>query len=391
MKVIIKKIINFGNTKLQYYILSGLNLIIPKSKDMVFIFDKRYRKDNVWAIKEYLSSNEEYNKYEIYYYTKTDIKSERNVRIISSGAKALWYQLRSKYVFYSYTDIKKIKPTKKQIVLDTMHGSPLKNIGYLAGNSRFKRLWKFEKNFTHILCISNFFKDIIKKSFGASEEQCITLGYPRNDFIFSNKNVLKTLGIKKEQFKRIILWMPTWRGLNKTGNNRESNIDFPILTEDNIFGMNEFLKENNILILIKPHPIQLELNLFNLKNSNIKIINDQDLDKNNIFLYEIFSQVDALLTDYSSVYFDFLLTMKPIGFTIDDFDSYGDKRGFVVDNPLEIMPGEKITTIEELIEFLNDIKEGNDRFYDERKKINNLANKYQDGNSTKRIIEYLGM
>ena len=83
--------------------------------------------------------------------------------------------------------------------------------------------------------------------------------------------------------------------------------------------------------------------------------------------------------------------MKPIGFTIDDFDSYGDKRGFVVDNPLDIMPGEKIETIEGLISFIEDIKDGNDKYYGERKKINDLANRYQDGNSTKRLVEYLGM
>ena len=81
--------------------------------------------------------------------------------------------------------------------------------------------------------------------------------------------------------------------------------------------------------------------------------------------------------------------MKPIGFTIDDFGSYMDKRGFVVDNPLDIMPGEKITTIDELFKFINDVIEGNDKFYEERKRINDLANKYKDGDSTKRIIEFL--
>lgn len=115
------------------------------------------------------------------------------------------------------------------------------------------------------------------------------------------------------------------------------------------------------------------------------------MEEKNVNLYQIFSELDALLTDYSSVYFDFLLTKKPIGFTVDDIDSYGDKREFVVDYPYKIMLGEKITNIDGLISFFNDLKEGKNNFYNERKTVNYIANKYKDGNSAKRIIEYLGI
>lgn len=389
--LLIRKILNFLMIRIEFYLLTLLNYIIPKSENKVFIFDKRFRQDNVWAISEYLSKNPKYNNYQIYYYTKANIKPKGNIIHIDNGIHAIWMQLRSKYIFYSYTDIKIFKPVRNQIIVNTMHGSPLKNIGYLAGNSKFKKLWRYEKTFTHILCTSNFFKDIIKKSFGASEEQCLVLGYPRNDYIFTNKEVLSRLNIDKQAFNKIFLWMPTWRGDSRTGKNDESNIDFPIININNINYLNEFLYKNNILMMIKPHPIQMDLEILNKNLSNIKILKNEELQEKEIFLYELFNEVDALLTDYSSVYFDFLLTMKPIGFTIDDIESYGDKRGFVVENPLEIMPGKKITNIEELISFISDIKENNDEFYEERKAINDLANKYKDGNSTKRIVEFLGM
>lgn len=390
MKLFIRKILNFLTKELQYYLLTGLNFLIPKSRDKIFIFDKRFRKDNVWAISEYLSLNNRYSKYHIFYYTKTDFTPKGNIIVISNGLVALWIQLRSKYIFYSYTDIKKFRSVRSQVIVDTMHGSPLKNIGYLSGNSKFKKLWKFENTFTYIICASDFFKDIIKKSFGASEKQCLVLGYPRNDYIFSNKNVISKLNLEKS-FDKILFWMPTWRKHSKTGKNNESNIDFPIINEDNIYCLDEFLFRNNIFIFIKPHPNQLILKILSQNYSNIKILTNDDLEREDIFLYELFNDVDALLTDYSSVYFDFLLTMKPIGFTIDDFDSYEDKRGFVVDNPLDIMPGAKITNIHELIKFLSDIKKGTDNYYQERAAINDLANKYKDGNSAQRVIEFLGM
>lgn len=340
-----------------------------------------------------MANNDNYSKYYVYYQTDKAIKPYKNIIFINKSIFALWKQFRSKYIFYSYRGDKVnfFKFSRKQIVLDTMHGSPLKNIGYLTGNSRFKKLWRYENTFTHILCLSDFFKDIVKKSFGAKENQCLVLGYPRNDYIYANSKVLTKLNIEKPSYIKIILWMPTWRGNIKSNKNNQSSIDFPIINIGNIRRLNDYLIKESILIIIKPHPIQLELEILKQNYSNIRILKNLDLDKRDIELYETFNEVDVLLTDYSSVYFDFLLTMKPIGFTIDDFDSYGDKRGFVVDNPLDIMPGEKIETIEGLISFIEDIKDGNDKYYGERKKINDLANRYQDGNSTKRLVEYLGM
>lgn len=385
------KIYNFFIKKFQYYILTFLNYVIPKSKTKIFMFDKRFRKDNVWALTDYLSSNSEYEKYKIYYYTKADVPSKDNVIFISNPLCALWNQLRSNYIFYSYRDIKKFKPVRKQIIVDTMHGSPLKNIGYLTGNSRFKKLWKFENTFSHILCVSDFFKDIIKKAFGASEDQCVVMGYPRNDLIFYPNNSLDKLGIQKSLFAKTILWMPTYRAHSRTGKNVDSEIMFPILNSENIDILNKFLSDENVLMIIKPHPNQVKLEFLSKTYSNIRIFTNNDLAKNNVELYQIFGEVDGLLTDYSSVYFDFLLTMKPIGFVIDDIEHYGDKRGFTVDDPLEMMPGEKIFNISDLMSFLQDFKNNVDRFYDDRKAINDIANKYKDGNSCQRVIKYLGI
>lgn len=271
-----------------------------------------------------------------------------------------------------------------------MHGSPLKRIGYLASKSRFKWLWNYKNQFTHVLCNSDFFKDIVKNVYGTDESQCVVLGYPRNDLIFEKNDLLKEFGINKV-FSKIVLWMPTWRRRNAGGGNSESKIDFPILNAENINYLNKILRKMNTLIIIKTHPIQADLEIFNEAFSNIKILRNKDFEDKDIYIYEIFNEVDALLTDYSSVFFDFLLTMKPIGFTVDDYDIYGEKRGFTVENPLELMPGEKITNITELIVFLDDLKNGRDKFYLARKKVNELANKYKDGKSTERLVEFLGM
>src|SRR5699024_8393503 len=155
------------------------------------------------------------DKYEIYYYVDSSIDYQNfdNLTFIRKPLQALWLQLRSKYIFYSYRGdgFLTFKSTKAQVIIDTMHGSPLKNIGYLASSSPFNKLWSYENTFDYILCMSDFFKEVIKKSFNATEKQCLVLGYPRNDMIFEGKEVLNKIGIQKENYEKIILWMPTWR------------------------------------------------------------------------------------------------------------------------------------------------------------------------------------
>src|SRR5699024_948722 len=98
---IIKKMWIFFISKIKFYLLTLLNYIIPKSENKVFIFDKKFKKDNVWSIGQYLAENDDYSDYEIYYYTKSSVESKNNIKYISNGLLALWTQLRSKYIFYS--------------------------------------------------------------------------------------------------------------------------------------------------------------------------------------------------------------------------------------------------------------------------------------------------
>ena len=83
-------------------------------------------------------------------------------------------------------------------------------------------------------------------------------------------------------------------------------------------------------------------------------------------LYSLIGECGVLLTDYSSVYIDYLILNRPIGFIIDDFEEYKNSRGFVFDKPDDWMPGEKIKTFEELEKFILDIKNGIDKYREVR-------------------------
>ncbi|MCX4363672.1 MAG: CDP-glycerol glycerophosphotransferase family protein, partial [Clostridia bacterium] len=146
-----------------------------------------------------------------------------------------------------------------------------------------------------------------------------------------------------------------------------------------------------VLFIIKPHPAQDNLEILNFSSSNIKIIKNMDLLNKKIMLYSLVGQSDILITDYSSIYFDYLLTQKPIGFVIDDIDSYGDRRGFVVENPEDYMAGEKIKNVEELQNFLDTILDGEDKWKEKRREINHLMNADRSMEFSKKILDFVGI
>ena len=79
------------------------------------------------------------------------------------------------------------------------------------------------------------------------------------------------------------------------------------------------------------------------------------------------------------------------GFEVSNLDDYKKGVGFIVDNPLDYMPGNVIKNIDSLLNFINDVTEGVDSYATERKKIRNLYHKYCDDKSAKRIVDFFGL
>lgn len=94
---------------------------------------------------------------------------------------------------------------------------------------------------------------------------------------------------------------------------------------------------------IKLHPLSESSPDRLRKFNNISVIDQETFEKNGVGLYSLLGRADALITDYSSVYFDYLLLDRPIGFAVGDMKDYEGERGFTVDNPYEYMPGEKFS------------------------------------------------
>lgn len=372
-------------------VLNPINKVLPKKEKRIVFYSNLGFRDNVKAVYDFVIQtglNKDYqlicacNDYKEY--LNNQIK---NV-IFVSPEKGLIFFLTSKYFFYSFGKYP-VKPSKNQMVVNLFHGTPLKTIGALNKNESHER----QDYFTCVLAASPYFVPIMAQSFGVIEERVAICGHARNDKLFDDNTKMQEY-FKTGQYRRVFFWLPTFRKQagNKADSTQHAETKLSIFTDwDSLQQLNKRLSELQSLCIIKLHPLQEWNQEKNVSFSNILFFTHQSFIKENLDLYEVLPIADVLITDYSSVYFDYLLLDRPIGFTVDDIESYQNTRGFVFDNPLEYMPGPKITNKEMFLQFLESCCNDQDDYKQERQKINDLCNYYQDGNNAKRALHLAGI
>ena len=133
----------------------------------------------------------------------------------------------------------------------------------------------------------------------------------------------------------------------------------------------------------------LQVEDFKSYSNFVFIDNNSFLDKG-IALYSVFNSVDILLTDFSSIYIDFMLLNKPIGFIFSDYEEFKNSRGFVFSDAKKYMPGDIITSIAKLEFFLNEvILKNNDNYIKEREEIKSIFHIYEKDFSKKLLDKVL--
>ena len=127
-----------------------------------------------------------------------------------------------------------------------------------------------------------------------------------------------------------------------------------------------------------------------MNHSIIHLLTEEIISEQYGTLYTFLGTTSALITDYSSVFLDYYLLNRPVAFTINDFEEYKDKRGFVFDDVKSLMVGSVIRDSHDLLEFLESVVKSEDIYIEERKKINNKVNAIQK-DFTKTLLDEIGL
>ena len=157
----------------------------------------------------------------------------------------------------------------------------------------------------------------------------------------------------------------------------ENGIAF--LTIDDLIRLDQFLVDTNNLLIVKLHPMDILQNYGFPAFENLMIIKQKDFKEQ---LYPLLGACSYLLTDYSSVWVDYCILQRPIGFVMNDVGEYENTRGFTIDNIIDLLPGTTLNTFENILAF---IETPNVIETDK----SHLFNSYMDDHSSARVYKAL--
>lgn len=231
----------------------------------------------------------------------------------------------------------------RRFVLHLGHGTPLKCIGMLEEDGKFIKKLYYKLNNTNVTCSlasSPFIADIIAACMGLPKKRVLINGQPRTDALFLPPVSLPILN--KDSFN--VLYAPTWR--------QHSEVRLFPFDDFDLSKLDSFLTENNITIYIRFHPAYEEsIPKDILKLKNIVLFSARQYTE----VMDYINCFDALITDYSSIYLDYMLLERPIVFLPYDLEEYQKSVGFTMDY-MENTPGEKPENFEAFLKELLVIK-----------------------------------
>ena len=379
--------------------IRALNALFPKNAHKVMFASMPDFSDNARALYDYMISLPKFSSWQFVWLVKPGFvapKRSNTLFIPSSGGffsfnnlRYLYHLFTSKYLFCTHSHYVEANP-KRQVSVCLWHGTMLKRI--CAMNEREKNQPRKDQ-YRYFVSPSTFYNDYFCKSFLCSPEQVLTCGYPRNDFLFQDTSILSAVGIDKSKYKKIIVYMPTFR-IPEGGGYSDSDSETPScinLTDNSkVSELSEELQRIGVLLVVKWHPADTRQNTI-VNTSNIMSVSNRQLSTLGLQVYHLLHYADALITDYSSVYCDYMVLDRPIAFDITDVKSYSSKRGFVFENPLDFMPGMKIYDDKHFLQFCTDVANNVDNYKEDRKKLSCVYNDFNDAKNCERLAVYLGM
>ena len=340
-----------------FYILKELQKDTYKDYKIYVAYDKKYKNEFI----------AKFSNYNFYNYKLVDITSKTYFKALATA----------KYLFNDTSFLWYFVKKEGQIYFNTWHGTPFKTLGRSIKDD-FHLIGNVQRNFLmcdYLLYPSKYMMDIMLDDYMLKNisinTKVVLGGYPRNEIFFDKERAKE---LKKElnlENKQIIVYMPTWRGsFGKLG----------VTMADQVEIINNYLKHidkkltKNQIMFVNFHPF--------LKDKvNIKGFKHIMPFNKNYETYDFLNMADTLITDYSSVFFDYAVTNKKIILFAYDEKEYFEDRGTYFD--FNELPFKKVKNVNELINAIND-----DTNVDTSKFINKFC-PYENNNSSFKIVDFV--
>ena len=336
---------------------------------------ERYRAfTHVWVLDDFEKNQPALQEY----------RENPNVRFVLFGSDEYFYELASaKYLINNTTYPQYFAKKEQQIYINTWHGTPLKSMGYevKGGNSSSANT---VRNFLHadyLLSANERMTRMYLKSYkmeGLLPGKIIEEGQPRNDLLFHERKdavykKLEQYGITADRNKKVILYAPTWREAQEGGLkvNPEELLEVKKKLE-------EIIGKERYQILIKPHQYVYQQLKDREEYRNLLI--PATVDANELMIL-----ADMLISDYSSIFLDYLVLNRPVLFYVPDLEHYKEMRGLNI--RLDELPGPCSDRISDIAENIRDIETVQEQFKEKYQRMRQDICGRDDGDVCARIVD----
>ena len=301
--------------------------------------------------------------------------------------KYAYYLAVCKYFVFNTRQPLWYRKREGQVFLETWHGTPLKRLAFdqeevTAASPTYKaQFYRQKQEWDYLIAPNAFSSEIFKSCFMYKDEgdTMLDTGYPRNDLLSDPHKEEIAIELKKKVGipldKKVILYAPTWRDDEYYGNGA-----YKFQLKLNLEQMRKELGDEYVIILRTHYYIADVLDLTGLDGFAFNLSKYDDIT-------EIYLMSDILITDYSSVFFDFANLKRPMLFYTYDLDKYRDVlRGFYI-NMEEELPGPLVFTTDEVIDTIKHMDEITEKYADRYVTFYDKFCGWEDGHSSQRVVE----
>lgn len=301
------------------------------------------------------------------------------------GIRYMYYLAVSKYMVFNVRQPGWFVKRDGNVFLETWHGTPLKRLVFdqeevTSASPLHKHQFYIQSRlWDYLVSPNDFSTGAFQSAFLFEKEKIVPCGYPRNDILYTD-NTPERIGALKKQFgipegKKVVLYAPTWRDDEYYDKGK-----YKFTLKLDLYKMQEELGEDFVVILRTHYYIADNLDVSGLEGF---VYNESRYDD----ISELYLISDILITDYSSVFFDFGNLRRPMLFFTYDLEKYRDMlRGFYLDIEKDL-PGPLLYTSDEVIDALKNIEDIQKRYEERYEEFYGRFCHIDDGHAAERICE----
>ncbi len=302
------------------------------------------------------------------------------------GLRFYYYLNRSKYWVFNMRQPISIPKRDTTVLLATWHGTPLKRLVFdmeenYSATPEYKSLvYRQTREWNYMLSDNPYSTEKFQKCFLVDREQILESGYPANDPMYAPDREERAAAIKKklgiDPNKKVLLYAPTWRDDNWIGEGGQYSFDLEL-------DINRLEKEfgDEYILLLRLHYFVVEhLDMSKYGDFTVDVSSYSDVT-------DLYLISDMLMTDYSSVFFDYANLKRPVIFFMYDLENYRDVlHGFYLDINKDL-PGPILQTNDEVVDAIKNIDKIQEEYKERYEEFYDRFCCLDDGHASQRVVE----